>query len=233
MAQKALHRTRESLALAAVAGLCAVFSPPLALALIALLAARLVLMGAPLGAPRWIEIAAPLAAAALIAQVIGLAAGIGALFVWRLIADAQWSQREAMRLARIEGAPRSFMAHAHLWLTPAFGLSMAAYTAPHMVMGLPLDLPHVPIFVPLAIGMAAALALFDWAVRIAAEWRLGQLRPASAAHEAAHHALFLIAYATAHDVSAGLVALIAWRLAHAERGFARATGAHALAPIKI
>jgi len=95
------------------------------------------------------------------------------------------------------------------------GLAIVAYTSPHLVMGLPLDLPHVPVFVPATLGVAAVALMFDWALRRAADWRLGQLASAPAAHLLTHHAVFLIAYALTLDLSAGVVALMAWRLVHA------------------
>jgi hypothetical protein len=84
-----------------------------------------------------------------------------------------------------------------------------------MIAGLPLDLPHVPSWVPLGIGALTAGALFDWGLRRAADWRLGELAAAPAAHLLTHHAIFLLAFGFSFDVSAGIVALIAWRLAHA------------------
>ncbi|MES1158459.1 MAG: hypothetical protein ABUL42_01050, partial [Terricaulis silvestris] len=99
-------------------------------------------------------------------------------------------------------------------LTPLFGLGVVAYTAPHIVAGLPLDLPHVPIWVPYTAGALAAAALFDWALRCAADWRLGELAPAHAMHLLAHHVIFLLAYGATLDISAGVCAIAAWRLAH-------------------
>jgi hypothetical protein len=84
-----------------------------------------------------------------------------------------------------------------------------------MIAGLPLDLPHVPAWVPLALGALAAGAFFDWALARAADWRLGELAPSPAAHLLAHHAVFLLAFGLGLDVSAGIVMLMAWRLAHA------------------
>ncbi|MGE3142056.1 MAG: hypothetical protein AB7L65_01935 [Hyphomonadaceae bacterium] len=208
----------EALAIAAAGGLSALIAPPLALMVLAVLAAAVFTQGAPLGGARaripMIDIAAPIAAAIGVGLTLGLSAGVGMAFVWRVIADTRWSMGEAARLAAISGVSRTRLARAHLWLTPLFGLSMVAYTAPHMVAGLPLDLPHLPFWIPLGCGLAAAAALFDWILRLATEWRLGTLRAAPALHEAAHHAVFLLAYAAAQDISAGLVALIAWRLAH-------------------
>lgn len=213
MAQAALVRTGEALVWASGAALAAVIWPPLALLLVSVLAAR-ALAGA-WRLPRIVDIAAPLAAAFAVGAVMGLAAGIGTLFVWRVIADARWSLQEEARLSAITGSARPRHARLHLYLTPVFALAMVAYTAPHMVAGLPLDLPHVPIWVPIICGLLAGAALFDWAIRCAAEARLDGLAPGPAAHTLAHHAIFLIAYASSQDISAGLMAFLAWRLAYA------------------
>jgi hypothetical protein len=73
----------------------------------------------------------------------------------------------------------------------------------------------VPIWVPIVTGCLAAGALFDWLLRRAADWRLGELSVAPTLHMLAHHAVFLLAFGGAFDLSAGIVALTAWRLAHA------------------
>ena len=95
------------------------------------------------------------------------------------------------------------------------GLGAVADTAPHRVAGLPLDRPHLPLWAVVSVGGLAALAVIDWAVKCAADWRLGELAPAPAAHLLAHHVLFVLAFGLMIDVSAGIVAMIAWRLAHA------------------
>lgn len=220
MANLAIGRTGEALAIAGAAALAAMLWPPASLLVLALLAARA--LAGPWRLPRLVDVAAPLMAALCVGLTLGLAAGIGMLFVWRVIADTRWSLKEEARLAAIAGVASTWRARAHLWLTPLFAATMVAFTAPHMVAGLPLDLPHVPIWVPLTAGVFAALALFDWMLRRAAEWRLGQIAVAPAAHQFAHHALFLAAYATTFDVSAGLVALFAWRLAYAQPRLAHA-----------
>ncbi|MEJ0060575.1 MAG: hypothetical protein WDM79_13815 [Terricaulis sp.] len=212
-----IGRTAGALMIAFGAGAVALASPPVALLVLALLGARVLMRGE--GAPR-IKLATLLgpAFAALIAgALIDLSAAIGMIFIWRLFADARWSVREASQLANIAGRPGEArpIALAHAWLTPLYGLAIVAFTAPHMVAGLPLDLPHVPSWVPFTIGVVAGGFVFDWALRRAADWRLGELAPAPAAHLLAHHALFVLAYGLTLDVSAGLVALVAWRLAHA------------------
>jgi hypothetical protein len=103
----------------------------------------------------------------------------------------------------------------HAWFTPLFGLALVAYTSPHMIAGLPLDLPHVPAWVVVAALILAVGGIFDWALRRAADWRLGELAVAPASHLAMHHIVFIAAFGLGLDVSAGIVTLIAWRLAHA------------------
>jgi hypothetical protein len=104
---------------------------------------------------------------------------------------------------------------AHAWMTPIYGAMLVAYTAPHMIAGLPLDLPHVPAWLLIATGVLAAGAVFDWGLQRAADWRLGELARAPAAHLLTHHVVFVVAFGMMIDVSAGVVMLIAWRLAHA------------------
>jgi hypothetical protein len=94
---------------------------------------------------------------------------------------------------------------------------MVAYTAPHLLAGLPLDLPHVPLWAPLATACIAGAALFDWALRCAAQWRLGELDARAAVFLATHHCIFLLAFGLGLDLSAGVVAAAAWRLLHAAR----------------
>ncbi len=204
------------LALALGAGVTALAAPPAALLVLAALAAR-VLMRRETPRSELTALIGPAFAALIVGAFVGLAGAIGVVFVWRVFSDVRWSTREAQRLAMAAGRPAeaSWKALAHAWLTPLYGVTLVAYTAPHMVAGLPLDLPHVPMFVPLAIGVVAAGAFFDWGLRRAADWRLGELAAAPAAHLIAHHALFLLAFGLTLDVSSGIVALIAWRLAHA------------------
>lgn len=194
-------------------GAAAMLWPPMALLLLAVLGANALMRG-----PTRIDmrmLAGPAMAALIVGAFVGLAGAIGVLFVWRLFADARWSTQEAARLAMLAGRPAeaSWKSLAHAWATPAYGLALVAYTAPHMVAGLPLDLPHVPAWVPMIAGGIAALAVFDWAVRRAADWRLGELSAAPAMHLLTHHAIFLAAFGLTLDVSAGILAMMAWRLA--------------------
>jgi hypothetical protein len=208
--------SHPALAIALSVGARSMLAPPLALLALSALGAHALMRGESLR----LDIAAlagPIVAALIVGAFIGLAGGIGVLFVWRLVADTRWSVAEATRLAVAAGRPAetTFKALAHAWLTPLYGLSLVAYTAPHMIAGLPLDLPHVPVWVPLGAGALAAGAFFDWGLRRAADWRLGELAAAPAAHLLTHHVVFLAAFGLGLDVSAGIVGLMAWRLAHA------------------
>jgi hypothetical protein len=191
-------------------------SPPLALLGLAALAARLLLAGEAVRID-WMQFAGPVAAASAVGAFVGLSGAIGVLFAWRLLADARSSIAEAIQLATAAGRPAetTLRSLAHAWLTPLYGLTLVAYAAPHTIAGLPLDLPHVPLWFVIGAGVLAACALFDWALQRAADWRLGQLAAAPAAHLLAHHAVFLIAFGIGIDVSAGVVMLAAWRLLHA------------------
>lgn len=195
-------------------GAAALAWPPLALLLLTALGAHALMHGARFDIT---ALAGPLLAALIVGAFVGLAGAIGVLFVWRIFADARWSTTEAARLAMAAGRPAetTWRTLIHAWLTPFYGLTLVAYTSPHMIAGLPLDLPHVPVWVPLAAGVIAAGAFFDWALRRAADWRLGELAAAPAAHLLAHHFIFVLAFGLMIDVSAGIVALMAWRLAHA------------------
>ncbi len=210
------ERAHAPLLIAISAGALAMAAPTVSILMLAGLAALALLSKRTLQVDL-ISLAGPAFAALIVGAFTGLAGGIGVVFVWRLIADANWSARRAARLALAEGRPAeaSRRALAHASLTPLFGLTIVAYTAPHMVAGLPLDLPHVPLWVPLCAGIAAAIAFLDWALKCASDWRLGELAAAPAAHLLTHHFIFLLAFGLTLDVSAGVVALIAWRLAHA------------------
>lgn len=211
-----LSRRFGALGVAFAVGGAGLISPPVAILLLALLAA-FVLMKSESVRIDLAGLAGPAFAAVAVGAVLGFASGIGVLFVWRMWSDTNWSVREAARLAAAAGRPAetSWQSLAHAWLTPLYGLTLVAYTAPHMIAGLPLDLPHVPVWAPMLAGAAAAGALFDWGLRRAADWRLGELASAPAAHLLTHHVIFLVAFGFGLDVSAGIVALMAWRLAHA------------------
>lgn len=211
-----IPETLAPFAVALGAGLVALSAPPAAILIVAGLGAH-ALMRRDTPRIQLVSLAGPAFAALIVGAFVGLAGAIGVLFTWRLVADTRWSVAEAQRLARAAGRPAeaSLKSLVHAWATPLYGLSLVAYTAPHMIAGLPLDLPHVPFWVPLAFGVFAAGAVFDWGLRRAADWRLGELATAPALHLLTHHALFLLAFGLMVDVSAGVVALMAWRLAHA------------------
>jgi hypothetical protein len=197
---------------ALVLACASLFAPSLALLGLAALASR------ALAQAQRFELAAlagPVLAAVAVGAFTGLAGAIGVIFVWRLSADARWSVAEAARLARRSGRQREtgWRALAHAWATPLHGLALVAYTAPHTLVGLPLDLPHAPIWAPIVTALVAFACVIDWALRRAAEWRLGELAKAPAAHLLTHHAMFLLAFGVGFDVTAGLVAVSAWRLA--------------------
>jgi len=200
------------------AGAVALIAPPFALLIVACLGAH-ALMRRESARIDLVSLAGPAFAALIVGAFVGLAGAIGVLFVWRLIADTRWSTTEAQRLATAAGRPAeaSWKALAHAWATPLYGLALVAYTAPHMIAGLPLDLPHVPFWVPVLAGAFAAGAFFDWGLRRAADWRLGELAVAPALHLLLHHAVFLLAFGLTLDVSAGIVTLLAWRLASGVR----------------
>jgi len=208
--------TLAPLALALGAGAVALIAPPVAVLIVAMLGARVLMRRET----QRIDVAAmtgPAFAALIVGAFVGLAGAIGVLFVWRLFADTRWSVGEAQRLALAAGRPAeaSWKSLAHAWMTPLFGLTLVAYTAPHMIAGLPLDLPHVPMFVPATAGVLMAGMVFDWALQRGADWRLGELAKAPALHLLTHHAVFFLAFGLMIDVSAGVVALMVWRLAHA------------------
>lgn len=215
----ALSKTTLGFAAAIGAGALALTAPPLALLLLGAMGA-FALMRAE--APR-LELGSligPAFAALIVGALVGLDGAIGVIFVWRLFSDARWSVREAARLAEASGriSETTWRSLLHAWTTPVYGLMLVAFTAPHMVAGLPLDLPHVPLAAVLIAGAFAVGAVFDWALKRAADWRLGELAKAPAAHLLAHHAIFVLAFGLMFDVSAGIVALVAWRLAHASIG---------------
>jgi hypothetical protein len=211
-----LTKSSAALALGLGVGASSMLAPQAALLVLALLGAR-ALMGANVARLDLPSLAGPGLAALLVGAFTGLAGAIGVLFIWRLIADTHWSVREARRLSLAAGRPdeATMRALAHAWATPLFGLAIVAYTAPHMVAGLPLDLPHIPLWTVIAVGAVGALIVRDWAIKCAADWRLGELASAPAAHMLSHHLLFVLAFGLMLDVSAGIVAMLAWRLAHA------------------
>ncbi len=197
-------------------GAVSLLSPPLAVLGLAALGARVLLSGEQIRFDAT-SFAGPIIAALIVGAFVGSAGAIGVIFVWRIVADTHWSVGEAKRLSAAAGRPAetTLKSLAHAWMTPIYGVALVAYTAPHMIAGLPLDLPHVPVWTVITAGVLAAGAFFDWGLRRAADWRLGELARAPAAHLFIHHVMFLVAFGLMIDVSAGIVMLAAWRLMHA------------------
>jgi hypothetical protein len=198
-------------------GAIALLSPPTALLMLAALAARALLRAEPTPHVNIAAFAGPGLAACIVGSFAGLAGAAGVLFVWRLHADVRWSLGEAARLARANARPAqaTWRSLAHGWMTPAYGLALVAYTSPHIIAGLPLDLPHIPVWVPVTAGSVALVIVADWLLRRAADWRLGEVAVAPTVHMLTHHALFMLAFGVMFDLSAGIVALTAWRLVQA------------------
>ncbi|MBI1250658.1 MAG: hypothetical protein GC189_04215 [Alphaproteobacteria bacterium] len=157
--------------------------------------------------------APPLAACVLVGLLWGWDGALGLFLLWRMFVDARWSVRavrfaQAAHGATVERHGRG----AHLWLTPALCAVWVAFTAPHALFGMQLDLPHAPIWALAAIAGITAIAILEWAVRQAALWRLGDLAHEPAIRAAAHHAMFLFAFLLLPDLSSAVLAMIAWRV---------------------
>lgn len=182
-----------------------------------MLAARALLRAEHAPSLKVTSLAGPALASCIVGSFVGVAGAIGVLFVWRLHADVRWSMNEAARLARADARPTqaTWRSLAHGWMTPAYGLALVAFTSPHAIAGLPLDLPHVPLWVPVLTGAVALVTVADWLLRRAADWRLGEISVSPTVHMLTHHALFLLGFGVMFDLSAGVVAFIAWRLVHA------------------
>lgn len=215
--RSALVQSFGALGAAIAIGALALASPPIALLALAALAARALLRAEQAPALNIAALAGPALAACVVGSFVGLAGAVGVLFVWRLQADVRWSLGEAARLARADARPAqaTWRALAHGWMIPAYGLALVAYTSPHVIAGLPLDLPHVPVWAPAIAGAVALVCVGDWLLRRAADWRLGEVSVATSVQMLTHHALFLLAFGTMFDLSAGIVAMAAWRLLHA------------------
>lgn len=150
----------------------------------------------------------------MVAAAAGAAAGapgfVGGLFCWFLADSARAAVRRSAVFAG--AAPQRISERLPLMCVAAFAGLLVAAAAPHVVMGLPLDLPHPPMALIVAAGVAYALTAVDWLVRILARWRLGESRPSQTAADASFHAVILAGFVLSNDVSAGVVALIAYRL---------------------
>lgn len=221
----AVSQSVSALGAAIAVGALALISPPVALLALAALAARALLRAENAPSFNIAALAGPALAACIVGSFVGLAGAVGVLFVWRLHADVRWSLQEAARLARADARPAqaTWQSLAHGWMTPAYGLALVAFTSPHVIAGLPLDLPHVPVWIPVGMGAMALLAVADWLLRRAADWRLGEVAVAPTAHMLTHHVLFLLAFGAMFDLSAGVLALAAWRLVQAAPSALRQT----------
>lgn len=213
----ALLQSLGALIAAIAVGAVALVSPPIALLVLAALAARALLRTDQAPQFNIATLAGPALAACIVGSFVGLAGAVGVMFVWRLQADVRWSVLEARRLALTCARPAqaTWRSLAHGWTTPAYALALVAFSSPHVIAGLPLDLPHVPVWLPIIVGSVALIVTADWLLRRAADWRLGEVAVAPTVHMLAHHALFLLAFGAMFDLSAGVVALAAWRLVHA------------------
>src|SRR5262249_43534090 len=133
-----------ALAAAFAAGALALLSPLIALLVVGVLGARVLLRVEQ--APRFniAILAGPALAACIVGSFVGLAGAVGVLFVWRLQADVRWSVSEARKLALASGrsGQATWRSLAHGWTTPAYALALVAFSSPHVIAGLPLDLPH-------------------------------------------------------------------------------------------
>jgi hypothetical protein len=191
------------LAIAMAAMGAALMAPALGLLMLAALAALALAARQPFRTPRLDSLGiVALVAMAAAAAAAGLAGATGVLFVWTVIAAAR---RAALGERLVTG------------LAAAFVICLVAAAAPHVVMGLPLTLPHPPQAAIMILGLAYSLALVDWIVRVLARWRLGEARLVSAVEGAALHAVLLAGFALCPDVSAGMAGLLAFQMARASR----------------
>lgn len=152
-------------------------------------------------------------AAAAAAAAAGAPGLVGCLFCWFL---ADCAKAAISRSAAMTGAgSHPLSERLPLILVAAFACLLVAAAAPHVVMGLPLDLPHPPSGLITILGVAYALAAVDWLVRVLARWRLGENGPAPVACDASFHMVILAGFVLSSDVSAGVTALVAYRIAMA------------------
>ena len=198
-------------------GAVSLFSPPLAVLGLALLAAR-VLFGGESVRIDWLTLIGPALAALIVGLFFGLPGAIGDAL--RVAAVRRHALEHRRSNAPCRALPdvlrkRHCKALAHAWMTPLFGLMLVAYTAPHMIAGLPLDLPHVPVWLVIGVGILAAGAVFDWGLQRAADWRLANSPKRPRRTSSSTTLSSCVAFGLMIDVSAGVVMLIAWRLAHA------------------
>ncbi len=215
--QSAVERSAAATLIALTAGAVAIVAPTLSLLVLAALGARVLMREGAATQFKPISIAGPAFVALIVGAFVGLAGAIGVVFAWRLLADARWSALEADRLAAAAGRPvqRGLLTLAHVWLTPIYGLSLVAFTAPHMVAGCRSTCRISPLSRPCCSASRRRRPCSTGRCGAPPIGALGELALAPSAHLLAHHLIFFVAFGCALDLSAGIVALVAWRLAHA------------------
>ncbi len=207
------HQARSlvSLASALLAMAAAFVAPPMGLLVLAALGALGLVSAEQPIRPRLDALALTgLAALAAAAAAAGFAGATGVMFAWFVMESARSQNRRSRALATL--AQGGLAERAAIWLAAAFAILLVAAAAPHVVMGVPLNLPHPPVLAIWATGLFYALSVVDWIVRNLARWRLGEGRLAPVAADATFHIVMLAGFALCPDVSAGLAGLVAYRL---------------------
>lgn len=144
----------------------------------------------------------------------GLPGAMGAAFTWLMVDSIRSVFAQSVRVGQMEpGGDGRNLLRLHLVLVPLFGFSLVAAAAPHVLLGLPLDLPHPPVGVVIALGVITILVCAEAVLRGLTRWRLGEPRWLAAAHDMSWLVLILVAFVLAGDLSAGVMGLIAFRLA--------------------
>ena len=210
-ASASLRDTAAATGAALTALIVAILTPIGGLLLLAGLAAGALMATAPRLSWRPDRLAwGGLIAAAAAGAAAGAPGFVGGLFCWFLADSARAAVRRSAACAG--AAPYPVSERLPLILVAVFAALLVAAAAPHVVMGLPLDLPHPPMALMVGVGVAYALCAVDAVVRVLARWRLGESRPAQVAADASFHVVVLAGFVLSADVSAGVVALIAYRL---------------------
>ncbi|MFZ4121037.1 MAG: hypothetical protein ACOYKM_05170 [Caulobacterales bacterium] len=144
----------------------------------------------------------------------GIPGAMGAAFTWLMVDSIRSVFAQSVRVGQMEpgGYGRNLL-RLHLILLPVFAFSLVAAAAPHVLLGLPLDLPHPPVVAVIALGLMTILACAEVLLRGLTRWRLGEPRWLAAAHDMSWLVLILVAFILASDISAGVMGLIAFRLA--------------------
>ena len=192
-------------------GLWAAPAAVLCVAAIALLAATQVgrMRGRSLAWTDFVGAALTLIGAAL----DGGAGALGGALLWFVLDAVRASAARGRMLAAAEAPGQAVRRRAHLWLLAAFAISVVAIRSPHVLLGLPVEIPHPPAALAAALGAALALSIVDWLVRELADWRLGEPRWVSGLNDVATLVAILAAFVLIDDVSAGVMGVLALRLA--------------------